>query len=392
MQINVRGILGRIDFLLGRVYPYRSSKIALQKIRTVFETHEKSLRNAPREDIYVEQLSRIVMYDAYRFLYIIELIANSSDVHSVFEFQEPFWELTSKIIKPKEIPSIADIHLIITSSSRYSPFVLRSVPDVLPNFILISLPASEIHNPLLFPLAGHELGHVVWNIFRSQDEDIIAVERLVKQICSDSSKPVAKGQQLNILLDKKMSELQRKALRHVIELFCDCFGLRLFGEGFLYAFLYFFLPLQQEDVANPTHPISRIRLSLLKRACQQYKISHAPLPSTVTSTISYSEPIYNRVYSSVSDRLINLADKVVRCAASNRKSDPQGSEKEKNRILGNFQRMQPAVHAKTLSDIINAGWDMYNCNNTTRKIETNVLFDLIAKSFEVMALEKRIRS
>lgn len=32
----------------------------------------------------------------------------------------------------------------------------------LPNFVLIGFPAPESGNPLLIPLAGHELGHTVW--------------------------------------------------------------------------------------------------------------------------------------------------------------------------------------------------------------------------------------
>jgi len=55
----------------------------------------------------------------------------------------------------------AQTKLIVSSEWEFSPFVYRSITGF-PGFVLIGLPATESSNPLVIPLAGHELGHSVW--------------------------------------------------------------------------------------------------------------------------------------------------------------------------------------------------------------------------------------
>ena len=55
-----------------------------------------------------------------------------------------------------------DTKLLLSSEWDYSPFVYLPTRD-LPEFVLIGVPAYESSNPLLISLAGHELGHNVWN-------------------------------------------------------------------------------------------------------------------------------------------------------------------------------------------------------------------------------------
>ena len=58
-------------------------------------------------------------------------------------------------------PANRETRLILSSEWDYSPFMYDQITD-LPSFVFIGLPACESANPLLLPLAGHELGHSVW--------------------------------------------------------------------------------------------------------------------------------------------------------------------------------------------------------------------------------------
>lgn len=388
---KVSGVLSRIDFLLGQIFPYKSSVVALENIRHVFEEYEEKLRNASPEDASTHQLCCVVSRDVSHFLPVIELIANSSNVRTVFEFQEPFWELTSKIIRSLQTEGrTSAVHLIITSELRYTPFVTVSMPDALQNFIIICLPASEVHNPLLFPLAGHELGHIVWNVLKQvADERCREIESTVERVCRDIVGTVVRGGQLS-LPDKRVTALQDTSLRHITELFCDCFGLRLFGEGFLYAFLYFFLPIQKNVKSSFTHPCIGVRFWMLKHACKCYNIPADVLECLPDYKLDTEDDLV-KVYAAVARNIIALADRVVSQAKSEQYPDPKGSDTEKARILKSFEQTHPAIGVQTLADIINAGWGVYN-GSSKEKVHPSVLFDLIAKSFEVMAIEKRITS
>lgn len=52
--------------------------------------------------------------------------------------------------------------VVLSSEWSFSPFTYPAALEQLPTFVFIGVPASECHNPLVIPLAAHELGHVVW--------------------------------------------------------------------------------------------------------------------------------------------------------------------------------------------------------------------------------------
>src|SRR4051812_25114337 len=72
-------------------------------------------------------------------------------------------------------------NLSFHQSGTTPPFTYPFVFSELPNFVLIGLPASESDNPLIIPLAGHELGHSVWKIYDLSRRFTPAIEASILQ-------------------------------------------------------------------------------------------------------------------------------------------------------------------------------------------------------------------
>jgi hypothetical protein len=386
---RVVGVIAQLDALLAREFPYKSSEIALKKIKRYFSEQLKLLQSNLSVPA-ARQLCDLTKKDVSNFLSIIGLLANSSNVRSIFEFHDPFWKLASRIISPEKLPSSANIHLIISSEWKFSPFVYTRLPqNVLQNFILIGLPASEAHNPLLFPLAGHELGHVVWDVF-SDSHAFIELRKKLRQLCYEHAKGQTKGEQVDIFADRNAAALYNNLSRHIIEFFCDCFGLRLFGEGFFWAFSYFFLPLKGDVYTPSFHPLPEVRFDLLNKARQAYKFDF-DIPESFELPPHSCTPECRdlcKICGELWDGIIDLADKVI--PTGKLRADPSGSHEEKMRIMANYQQLKPTSNISSVADVINAGWEIYN-RPATERIPSEILFDLIAKNFEVMSIESRIR-
>jgi hypothetical protein len=67
----------------------------------------------------------------------------------------PFLDICKSLVGDKA-------RLILSSEWEYVPYTYPQNLNELPEFIVIGLPASESDNILVFPAAGHELGHSLW--------------------------------------------------------------------------------------------------------------------------------------------------------------------------------------------------------------------------------------
>ncbi len=193
--------------------------------------------------------------------------------------------------------------LLLSSEWSFSPFTYPPL-DLLPNFVLIGIPASESENPLVLPLAGHELGHTLWGTnklgrtFEAQVEDemltvlagrlpelLVIAPHTVKE--SDTKTDLEQ----NIFVKKYIASSVQWALRQVQEYFCDAVGLFLFDEAFLHAHSYLLAP----RVAAPRsleYPSNASRVNALVQAaartfdplCQAYTQSPRVMSSSSKTT------------------------------------------------------------------------------------------------------------
>ena len=102
-----------------------------------------------------------------RFLPVLGFVLRSTNVRTAFEIHGPLLRLTREFLG-------ADTRLLVSSEWEYSPYTYSPLPDFA-DFVLIGFPASESANPLVVPLAGHELGHSLWSSKRLQTDVSSAV-------------------------------------------------------------------------------------------------------------------------------------------------------------------------------------------------------------------------
>jgi hypothetical protein len=166
----------------------------------------------------------------------------------------------------------ADAKLIVSSEWQFSPFTYPAVTDDFHNLMFIGLPSTEANNSLILPLAGHELGHSVW---RKKDRSA-ALADLDKKIQQSLVKAcVANWKEFqntfsvsnapedllaDLFLRNIWTQSYKLAVRQVEELFCDTIGLRLFGESFLYSFIYLIAPNIGDRV--PHYPALAARVAV----------------------------------------------------------------------------------------------------------------------------------
>ena len=375
-----------------REFPYKSSQIALKLLQSYFEKEKNRILIINPGSKVLSVLCEQLIKDINQYLPIIGLIANSSSVRNIFEAFDPMWELASNILEPTATPRSTNIHLILSSEwARFSPFVYSQLPfsNILPGFVLIGLPASESTNPFLLPLAGHELGHVVWHkfMFEQQVKPIIAKQlaTLLKQKGIDP---------LSLLNNAKYFQLNTLAIFQATELFCDLFGLRLFGSSFIHALHYFLFP--KNGIYRPVdyhYPPNEERLKIIKDYSTKHAIIFPDYANISLSTHICADEeckLLCSIRKYIEKEIDGLVDKVFS------KKLYLHSQAEANRIASKFRIVVPATEIKSMADILNAGWIIYlellsAPNNKIDRLEIKYLQDIVAKNLEIFTVEQRTK-
>lgn len=397
---KIDSLLYQIDTILKCQFPYKSSENALQKIKKHFSSFRVFIAEASDKNKVLPELCLQISEDIVRYLPIIGLLSNSANVRNIFEFHEPFWRLSSYILCHDNPPRLADINLVISSEWNFSPFVVARAE--LKNFILIGMPALESKNPLLFPLAGHELGHVVWTQ-NLKKRDILAKAKIY---LFDRLAPPSTTNAIDFLKSEENFKIYKIVESYIIELFCDCFGLRLFRESYIYAFYYLLLPLR--SFSGTMHPSLRYRGEILKKASAKFKFDFPTGFNNEKKDEKSGDEKLAILYSTcdyVIDDIFELVNEIIKDSMRHAKTtyDFAGEKTEQIKIKNSLMKVIPATEIKSLSDIINAGWIIYNklheaeeviptndAEEIMPKITMDMLFDLVSKSFEVLAIEARL--
>ena len=144
-------------------FPYRGSEQALQKLSQFFTAQFAAINqfDAQSDPAVVKQTCSLALEHLFTYLPLLGFILRSTHVRNAFEVFRPLLRLANEVLEPGVAKAQRQTQLILSSEWDYSPFVYSEVPE-LPGFVLIGIPSPESANPLLVPLAGHELGHSVW--------------------------------------------------------------------------------------------------------------------------------------------------------------------------------------------------------------------------------------
>jgi hypothetical protein len=406
-QQRVRSFLLEIEHLSESEFPYLDSKAALDQLRTLFARKLQRLDAfVPQSDPnIVSQECRVTLLSLYQYLPLLGFILRSTNVRNAFEAFGPFLRLAGDVLEPGVKRTERKTKLLLSSEWDYSPFTYPTVPD-LPNFLFIGLPAPESGNPLLIPLAGHELGHAAWSRYALRQEfKVSAQAEVIKAIQADWTKyqqvfPAIKIAPAELATNLFALETWRLALEWCLyqaeETFCDFLGLRLFGASYLHAFAYLLSPGFGSRSAR--YPAMQARVPHLVRAAKAFRVSvptgYADLfKDDSITTASQADEYRIRIADQALEHLIGgLIKTTTEKAEVASISTP--TEAEIQRVLLRIRRVVPAEKCTTIADILNAGWIAHNDEslwNETPAIKARknqVLKELILKNLEIFEIER----
>ncbi len=399
---RISAALDEIDQLMQSDFPSQHTKDAMDILQIQFRKMASVLDRTRGEFPSIAQNQCSVSIEQlFVYVPILGFILRSTNARNGFEAYSPLLHLTEYLLG-------SDAKLVVSSEWEYSPFVYLSM-SYLPGFVLIGLPATESSNPLIIPLAGHELGHSVWASYSIGNEFITRIERGVLNEIRESSWE----KYLSFFPQYKKADLEEDwiarltweparqwALLQAEEMFCDFLGIRLFAESYLHAFHYLLSPgtLGQRSLRYPN--IER-RVRHLVDAASNLSVN-TPV-DFVASFISDAEPddpktaffvsIADAVSASCASDLLNKAKEL-----ADSQTAPTRDLKKVSIIAEQFKKwVTPTISPETLVDISCAGWQCNLDKELWKHIHQfepkdwgRVLRDLMFKSMEVSEIHERL--
>jgi hypothetical protein len=405
---RLNSVLEEIGRLKESEFPYPHSRDALVRIEQLFLAHKAKLEglSADKKPAIVQMFCATALTDLFKYLAFLGFILRSTNVRNAFEVYGPLLRLSQQILGK-------NTKLILSSEwEEYSPFTYRPISE-LPNFVFIGFPAPESSNPLLIPLAGHELGHTIWNVklFAAKYAEKIE-ERIIAEIRNRFDKytefysaHASKKEDIipeNLFVKRAIALPTEWAIKQCEEFFCDFVGLYLFDVSYLHAFAYLFAPTAGQR--SILYPNTLTRVEKLKEAAARFSVdaegaykvpdNYAALFRNKTELPPNEEQkkfllsLADAASNGLADDLINEAKSVLSAA-----NVPLLSSDEKKRILECYKFVVPAVRVPSLSTILNAAWDVYHDRNFWEhmpQIESRrrALKEVVLKNIEVLEIEQ----
>lgn len=246
---RVLAFLNEIETLEGSEFPHEDGEFALRDIRQHFRgllAGTYDIEEAPVKTVR-EACSNINL-SIRRYTPVLGFILRSTNVRNAFEIHFALKNLVEKLIGK-------GAKLIISSEWDFVPFTYPMNLDILPSYVLVGGPAPESGSALLTPLAGHEIGHSAWARFnidgRFKQDFLVAIgEELALSSLSHASLEDHIGPDPLLLL-------RDVGLKQIEEIFCDAFGLFIFGSSYAYAYEYIMYPGGFDRVVSYPSEINR---------------------------------------------------------------------------------------------------------------------------------------
>jgi len=402
-QKRLEAFLQQIDELKQSEFPYDHSEEALDAVGKVAKKHLgylKRLSSASDPQTLLvacsESLSLLMNY-----LPILGFVLRSTNVRNAFEVYAPLLKLAQQLLGE-------NAKLVVSSEWNYSPFTYVELP-LLHGFVLIGLPAPESGNPLLVPLAGHELGHSLWaqdHLGKQLQQPLTdRVSHQIKQRWGQYQKlhPDLKITPEQLTTDYYAVQSWTRAVTWALwqseESFCDFIALYLFGVSFAHGFAYLLSPSWSGERALG-YPALRRRALDIEKASAKYKVVlqrgysdlFADLPEPpLTDQDNFLLSVADSASAALADNMIDIAmDALTRRSAP--RVDVLGIAEARKR----FALAVPAQGCKSLATIFCAGWQAFHDadlwgNAPQIQVRDQTLKEIILKSLEVFEIEQRQR-
>lgn len=398
---RVDAVLAAIDAASGIDFPYKDSLDALNIVAAEFRDIRQTLIDSTNPAIAPAALKGYCAraLDAiFGNLPLVGFLARSANANGAPEFHGPMRRLTAKAIGD-------DAKLVISSEWDFSPFTLLYPHSALSEFVLVGLPMSESGNALVASLAGHELGHNIWRHHKVLQRVVpLAQEKLRTCILgrwADFKKEthLTDPKQLDDLIGQTyLADPFRRAVAQSEELFCDLVGLRVFGEGYLYAFEYLLAPGVSGD-RSTDYPRVQDRVKVLQDSAIAWEIS---APAAFPESFEPQDVGGLFLQSFADETALALVPDLMKFAGE--LTAPlalvKHTDQDVEKLAARFRALVPATGAQHLGWLINAGWRVYfsevvglsTSNSPLSKLKdedrARVLNELLLKSFEVFEIEE----
>lgn len=399
---RVDAVLAAIDVASGIDFPYKDSLDGLNIVAAEFRDIRQTLIDSTNPAISPDTLKGYCAraLDAiFGNLPLVGFLARSANANGAPEFHGPMRRLTAKAIGK-------DAKLVISSEWDFSPFTLLYPHNALSEFVLVGLPMSESGNALVAPLAGHELGHNIWRYHKVLQRVIpLAQEKLRASVVSrwaDFKKEthLTDPKQLDDLIGQTfLADPFRRAVVQSEELFCDLVGLRVFGEGYLYAFEYLLAPGVSGE-RSTDYPRVQDRVKVLQESAATWEVSS---PTAFAESFEPQDVGSLFLQSFADETALALVPDLMRFASELTASLAlvKHTDADVEKLSSRFRALVPATGARHLGWLINAGWRVYfsevagsspPSNSPLSKLKDEdrprVLNELLLKSFEVFEIEE----
>lgn len=395
---RVLAFLREIDRVKDSDFPYPDSEEALLSIEETVRGWHRSLQSLSTESdpAIVQNACSESLAIVAECLPFLGFILRSTNVRNSFEVFGPLHRLAKLLLG-------GEVRLILSSEWVHSPHIYARIPQ-LPNFVLLGLPAFESGNPLLIPLAGHELGHTAWDVQALKgDFDaqvLLFIHSYVKDHPKEYETAFGEVESGDLFLRKNVLPAHLWAMSQIEETFCDCLGVRLFGEAFIHAFAYLLLPWFS-DRRVCYYPNMQQRFSNLRQAAEHFGVTLSQdyesciKQETISSVESAKDEfllsLADKAASSMVDEVINKASQL----ADDRQM-PGPTPSKIDRALTSFKLLTPASGIGSLVDILNAGWQVYqqadfwkDAPDVPEERRVSTLYEVVLKSIEILEVEER---
>jgi hypothetical protein len=396
-----------ISRLIDGDHPHRDSRQALEQIIEVYSQERETLRDLDETaqlDTVLERCRRVNI-KLERLKKFLGLLIRSTNIRNAFEFYFPVRILAAELVSPS-------VRIVIGSEWNFSPYTYPMALPELPDFIFIGIPASECQNPLILPLAGHELGHVVWRRkgAKTEFDKIIRtrVLELYKKYWTEFDslfRPKISQDKLEIdmFAQNIWGQSNQLAQRQLEEIFCDFMGIYIFGRSFLHSFRYLLAPSLGQTRVPPYPPIKR-RVEYMLFLAQQYGVEDSgnfqnifsETEIQLTPNDAFILKIADEATQQLYKELIPMVDKY----HGSVEKFTAGANGEKH-IKECLNSLVPPNSIQSIPALINAAWDirlnlddweLFNdlAKNARWQEKLRVLRDLVLKGFEVYEYGKRL--
>jgi hypothetical protein len=402
---KLEGLLHQINALLLSDFPHVASEDALKTLDIYFKENRGRLQQAAQSgnSQILQSTCATINQRIEQVLPLLGLLLRSTNIRNSFEAYFSLDALAKELIGPAA-------KIVLSSEWDFSPMTYPMNMAMLPDFVLLGMPASESANSLLLPLAGHELGHSVWlqrdleNKFAPKVQ--MTTEHLLLSNWEEYQRTFPEQRTLpakpetltTMFVSNHLATIQAHARSQIEEIFCDAIGAFTFGEAFACAFHFLLAPNLGGTRSSHEYPTLKDRATYIKEFAS---LDMEALGFTNYAGAFFEEDdVLNQQYAF----LISIADKAAQELAASMYTEAKQiviatakvealNKDNIETIASTFRQGLPVDGDYSLPDILNAAWkhafDQTKIGSLDVKALLAWISELVLKSIEVREFRKR---